>query len=193
MEHTTSVKIIGQDENTITLGGYGVVFGGRDLEGETFTKDTDFMLDLVPKKLVMYSHGLTEVKHSLGFVDNATIKLQEAGMWIEAQLELSKKYVQEIKRLAEMGILGWSSGSVPHLTNVEKGIIKQWPIIEFSLTPTPAEPRTLGVEVLKELVKLHPDLQALMPEAPGNGAADATAGGDDVSQQVLEALVREKL
>ena len=48
-------------------------------------------------------------------------------------------------------MLGWSSGSVPHLVQRTKGSlpgtqkITSWPIVELSLTPTPAEPRTIGV------------------------------------------------
>ena len=181
-----AVKIIRQDENTVTVGGYGVVFGGRDLMGETFTKETDFMLDLVPSKLVMYGHGLqTEVKHVLGRVPADRIKVQDGGLWIEAQLERSKEYVAEILRLVEMGIMGWSSGSVSHLVDVHNGVIKTWPIVEFSLTPTPAEPRTLGVEVLKQLAELHPELKALLPKAAGEAAAGATDGGGRTETPVV--------
>jgi hypothetical protein len=40
-----SLKILEQDDETAIVGGYGVVFGGEDLEGETFAADTDFMLE----------------------------------------------------------------------------------------------------------------------------------------------------
>ena len=40
-------------KSTVTVAGYGVIFGGRDLEGETFTRDTNYMLDLVPVKPVL--------------------------------------------------------------------------------------------------------------------------------------------
>ena len=49
MDRKASIKSITAD--TVTIAGYGVVFGGSDLDGETFTKDTDYMLDLVPNKL----------------------------------------------------------------------------------------------------------------------------------------------
>ena len=54
MDRKASIKSITAD--TVTIAGYGVVFGGSDLDGETFTKDTDFMLDLVPNKLTLYDH-----------------------------------------------------------------------------------------------------------------------------------------
>ena len=46
----TTVGIKSITDTTITVTGYGVVFGGVDLEGDTFERDTDYMLDLVPHK-----------------------------------------------------------------------------------------------------------------------------------------------
>ena len=89
-----AVKILKQDDETVTVGGYGVVFGGVDLEGETFDADTDFMPGLVPVKLVMYDHGFQEkVRHVLG---DAKETIHEAGIWVEAQLDRHKEYVKEI-------------------------------------------------------------------------------------------------
>jgi hypothetical protein len=51
----------------------------------------------------------------------------------------------------QKGKLGYSTGSVAHLVERLEGNIKRWPVYELSLTPTPAEPRTLGVEYLKGL------------------------------------------
>lgn len=144
----TKVHIKAVDGDSITVVGYGVVFGGKDLVGESFSPETDFQLDLVPKKPVFYDHRLAEIKSHLGVTD--AIKQDEFGLWLEAQLDRSKDYIKEILELIEKGVLGWSSGSVPHLVDVlEGGKIKTWPIVEFSLTPTPAEPRTLGVQHLR--------------------------------------------
>jgi len=62
---------------------------------------------------------------------------------------------------------------VGHLIEREGKTIKRWPIVEFSLTPTPAEPRTIGVERLKALALEHPELKALLPKEPGEGSVDA--------------------
>ena len=172
-----SVKIIEQDGDTVTIGGYGVIFGGKDLEGETFNQDTDFMPELVPTKLVMYDHGMqADVKHFLG----KTIKEQkdETGVWVEAQLDRHQAYVKEILSLIEQKIIGWSTGSVSHLIKRAGGMIQRWPVVEYSLTPTPAEPRTLGVERIKALAEINPDLEALLPQESGeDSSADAT--GDE--------------
>lgn len=151
---STRVEIKAIDGDSITVAGYGVVFGGKDLANESFSTKTDFQLDLVPTKPVFYDHRLAEVKHPLGMVRNEQIKRDNFGLWLEAQLDRSKEYIKEVTQLIEEGVLGWSSGSVPHLVDVlQGGKIKTWPIVEFSLTPTPAEPRTLGVQHLRSALE----------------------------------------
>lgn len=173
-EQTTAVKLLHDDEEHAIIGGYGVIFGGEDLDGETFTPETDFDLDYVPVKRVFYDHTMnTEVRHALGSV--VKVISDEAGLWIEAQLDKSKAYVEAVLKLVEQGVLGWSSGSIGHLVRKDGGVIKSWPIAEFSLTPTPAEPRTLGVERIKQLAQLDPSLEAFLPQVAGDATAKATA------------------
>jgi HK97 family phage major capsid protein len=175
-----AVKIISQDEDTAVVGGYGVIFGGKDAspERDTFTKDTNFMLDLVPNKPVMYDHGLTEVKHFLGEAPNDSIKIDDKGVWVESQLDRHREYVNEVLALIEEGALGYSSGSVPHLVQRAQKSIAQWPIIEFSLTPTPAEPRTVGIERIKSLAEQDERFKAFLPKAPEDGAVDANPNAE---------------
>lgn len=168
---TTAVKLIALDDDTAIVGGWGVIFGGKDLYGETFTKSTDFMLDLVPNKPVLYDHSLGEVKHIIGKA--IKVEPRDAGLWVEAELKRNEEYVSQVLELVQKGALGWSSGSVSHLVRMDGSQIKAWPLIEMSLTPTPAEPRTLGVEVIKTLAESDPSFEALMPEAGGNPAASA--------------------
>ena len=180
----TTVAIKAKTDDTITVAGYGVVFGGVDLEGETFAANTDFMLDLVPSKLVMYDHAQNSaVKHVIG--KTATVTPDEYGLWVEAELDRHADYVAQIESLAEKGVLGWSSGSVAHLTQRAGKSITRWPIVEFSLTPTPAEPRTLGVDVIKSLAEADEAFAALLPEESGNGSEQ------DEANREAEALLLE--
>ena len=41
---STTVKLLAETPDTLTVGGYGVIFGGVDLEGETFTAKTNYYL-----------------------------------------------------------------------------------------------------------------------------------------------------
>lgn len=169
-----AVKIIESSETSYKLGGYGVVYGGEDLTGEGFTKETDFWLDkLGSTPMVMYQHGMDgAVKHAV--IGRAAVKQDDIGLWVEAQIDLANEYAAAIRELAERGVLGWSSGSVSHLVERENKVIKSWPIVEFSLTPTPAEPRTLGVKELRSLVEDAPEVEAVLPEDGGKPSAEAT-------------------
>jgi len=159
-----AIKILHEDDDSATIGGYGVVFGGHDLEGETFTPETDYDLGLVPHKPLLYDHSYNDKigAKRLGIVK--AIDPREAGLWIEAELQKHEAYVSEVLKLVEAGALGLSSGSVAHLTRREGGVIKSWPIVEFSLTATPAEPRTIGVQRLKALINEHPAMADLLPK-----------------------------
>ena len=189
---TCAVKVIKKDDESAVVAGYGVVFGGQDLEGDTFTPETDFMLDLVPAKLVLYDHALGEVKHVIG--TTLSVKADEFGIWVEAQLERAKAYAEYVLELVEKGVIGWSSGSVGHLVQRGEKSITRWPIIEFSLTPTPAEPRTVGVQHLRSLLSAA---QVAVPEALAEASEDAPVrgetGGDAETTQETIAMDTEEV
>lgn len=135
------------------VGGYLIVWGSpaqRDLHGEYFTPQTELAIDWFDRRPLLYHHGLDgELKAALiGVID--TLRADDIGLWAEAQLDLRQRYVQAVRRLIERGVLGWSSGSLPHLVEVgADGAIRRWPVIEGSLTPTPAEPRRTDARTIK--------------------------------------------
>ncbi|HLY28415.1 MAG TPA: HK97 family phage prohead protease, partial [Aggregatilineales bacterium] len=131
------------------IGGYLVVFGSsqqRDLQGEYFTPQTDFALDWSDKRPVLYHHGL-DAKAATALVGTLdTLHADDVGLWAEAQLNKRSAFVKKIEELIAAGALSWSSGSLGHLVRKERdGRITRWPLIEGSLTPTPAEPRLTHV------------------------------------------------
>jgi phage head maturation protease len=181
MDKTTQVGIKTLTDSTVTVAGYGVVYGGTDLEGEQFGPDTDFMLDLVPAKLVLYDHG-AQLKHVIG--KTANVVADDYGLWVEAELDRHAEYVKQIETLVEKGALGWSSGSVGHLARRAGKSITAWPIVEFSLTPTPAEPRTLGVDVIKSLAETDSVYAALLPEGDGESPEQDAQDEDDRARRL---------
>ncbi|MCY3778915.1 MAG: phage major capsid protein, partial [Chloroflexi bacterium] len=93
----------------------------------------------------------------------------------------------------DQGILSWSSGSLPHLGEVgADGQIKRWPIVEGSLTPTPAEPRLTDVRSLKSAYKsLGLDMSRL--GLPGSAAAKKESSeeeGETMTEETGRALKR---
>jgi HK97 family phage major capsid protein len=157
----SAVKTINAEEGRV--GGYLVVWGDsktRDLQGEYFTQETDFALDWYEARPVLYHHGLNgDLKAAvIGRIEHLSI--DETGIWAEAQLDLHQRYIRAVQRLVDKGILHWSSGSLAHLVEIgSNGEIKRWPLVEGSLTPTPAEPRRTDVQTIKsayEMLGLNP-------------------------------------
>ena len=175
-----AVVIKSVTDDAVILAGHGVIFGGRDLEGDFFTPETDFMLDLVPRKLITFNHtqdiskslppqmrdvarGMPVIKDAIGFLENENIDYDKVGLWIEATINTSKEYMQYVTEMLERGLLGWSSSTAGAFMDVDPtGKVLRWPIIEFGLTPIPAEPRTLGVSQIKALFN---DAGLEVPEA----------------------------
>lgn len=154
------------------VGGYLVYWGSAeqaDLQGEYFTRDTDLCLDWYPQRPALYHHGLdsTLKASAIGVID--TLKMDDTGLWAEAQLDMRNKYIAEIQRLIDQGVLHWSSGSLPHIVKRVKGWIEKWPIVEGSFTPAPADWRqTTQILALKSLPA---SALTLTPPEESHGAA----------------------
>ena len=132
------------------IGGYLVRFStdeDPDLEGEYFTKETDFGdAQTAP---VYYQHGL-DPKIGKRRIGKATHRIDDFGIWAEAQLDMRDEYERFIYSMAEKGKQAWSSGTAGHLVEREKRgkavWLKSWPLgLDDTLTPTPAEPRNTAL------------------------------------------------
>jgi hypothetical protein len=152
-EDKSAVKVLGRTDDVLRVGGWGIVFGGRDLQGDTFTPEVEIGLDWWPaaQPPVFYEHGRHAVIGPTKLGNVRRIEKRDVGYWVEAELDRHQRYVRDIEVLIDACALGWSSGAVAHLVERDGGVIRRWPVYEFSLTPTPAEPRTLGVQALKSL------------------------------------------
>ncbi len=131
----------GSDTEIEGLGApYGGPFNGRDLDGEKFTKSTDFCLDWFPVRPLIYNHGLDAEAGTSVVGSVKSWEVEDAGLWVKAQLDKSSQYFDAIKQLVEDGKLFFSSGAMSHLVqkSAKTGEIKRWPWVELSLTPTPA-------------------------------------------------------
>ena len=181
--------------------GYLVRFGGADLEGDYFTKKTDFGRPMSPGVRVpmnlYYHHGqdktIGKSRIGLGF-----ITMDDKGLWYESQVEMADQYQKMIQELAKSGKLGYSSGATGHMVERKKMSdgryeITRWPIGEASLTPTPAEP----MNMVKSLKDMYGDMEdgmeeeeMIIPVAPGEDVATfvETVYGDLDKEMVHEGL-----
>jgi HK97 family phage major capsid protein len=136
---TDSVKAVGE----YTVKGTALVYGGRDLVGDTFTKETD-LGETRPfiGMPVYFDHSGGRLESQIGEV-KAWIPTDE-GIDVEIEIYKSRKYARDVMKLVKSGHLGMSTGAVSHLVVRNAGELKRWVIGELSLTATPAEPRTIA-------------------------------------------------
>lgn len=139
------------------VGGHLVLWGDAEHTDispyrDYFAKDTRFRLEHRTAVEAIYHHGRDPILQDRE-IGLGSVKADEIGLWYEGQLHLRDEYERKVWAMVKAGKLGLSSGSVPHLVRREKQAngshkITSWPIVEASLTPTPAEPRIL-VHALK--------------------------------------------
>ena len=186
-EDLRAVKIAETPDGVLAVG-YAVVWGGKDVYGEQFTPKTDLGEQLIgTTPPVLYEHAMhPQIGYAvLGRVRSMT--RDEIGLLVEAELDRHSKYIALVKQLAERGALGMSTGAPAHLVERDGNTIKRWPIVEVSLTPTPAEPRTLGVEVyeaIRTLAGRETGLDA--PEERADEPVDAQTGEAEQSDNSKE-------
>lgn len=204
------------------VGGYLVSFTSadqKDLTGEYFTADTEFLIENYPIKGVnaLFHHGLDEDVSviPIGAIDYVEVRpdgiwaetkndfmncykaylsgLQEPDEWKAKQLAYAKEYQQFIDEMIESGELGWSSGALPQSVIVDDdGRIKRWAIIEGSLTPSAAMPFKTRVSTLKSLPKFS--LKGLSArEATEDSASDRTNSHIKLSELSGETLMDEAM
>ncbi len=152
--------------------GKGVVFGGKDLIGDTFEKTTDYgeARSFVGMP-VYYDHAMGGLKSQIGEVK--AYEFADDGLVFEIEIDRRKKYADTVMQLANQQALGMSTGAVAHLVHSENGVMKRWVIGEVSLTPIPAEPRT-NADPLKSI------LSQTDPQASGDDASDTVTTDDDI-------------
>ncbi len=182
------------------VGGYLVVWGNpgeRDLQGEYFTPETELGLSWYPQRPVLYQHGLDGALKAavIGSID--TLVRDETGVWAEAQLDLRQRWARAVQRLIEKNVLGWSSGSLAHLVEVaDDGQIRRWPIVEGSLTPTPAQPRRSDARSIKsawEALGLDSTLLEAPTQQPASQSFTEEQGENMPKENESTAVARRRL
>jgi phage head maturation protease len=161
-----TVKALGDDGR---IGGHLVLWGDATTTDASkyrdfFDAETDFWDEFPTRRPLIYHHAIDPTLKSrrLGTVE---LRKDDAGIWIEGQMKLRDDYERKIYGAIKAGKMGLSSATWPLLMErkaMDNGThrIVSWPIIEASITPTPAEPRTVAVA-----------LKTLMTDHPGEGPA----------------------
>lgn len=149
-----NLKFKSLSDGSLQIEGVGIPFGGpvagKDLHGQFFSKKTDFAWDLIPdgSRPLLYQHGLDDTLNTNVIGRWSVKKIDDKGVWVQAQLDARNEYLEEIKELLDKDSLGLSSATMGHLVKVsgKSGEILRWPVIEMSLTPNPANPAAYVVK-----------------------------------------------
>lgn len=171
--HGGDIKALGDGR----VGGYLVRFSGPtdpDLTGEFFTKDTQFGTNMQPP--VLYHHGM-DGHMKARIIGSSTLKMDDVGLWIEAQLDLRDEYEKAVYgRLVAEGKAGWSSGAatVEYEPLGKSYWIKTWLIAEASITPIPAEPRNAAIPI-----KSLPPVEELVVDSGTEEAPEEPSQAED--------------
>lgn len=181
------LKALSKTNTELIVGNYMVLFGGRDLVGEYFTKNTQFDSNYtnIGMLYVDFEHGLdpddlgNDDSNVLGVVDWKSAKVDEKGIFVERILNRRASYVDYLSELIDAGVIGTSSEAVRGKTaKNQDGEITLWPLKRDSLTVTPMEPRMVGGNVLaaaKSLAAVFPNNKGLAVMT-GASIEDATTG-----------------
>jgi hypothetical protein len=145
-----AIKFVGPDR----IEGLAFPFT-TDLDDERFTADTDLCVEWFGKggRPLLYDHGLDDAMKTVVMGRQDDFELRDEGIWAQSTLDKHAQYRKAVDKLIEQGALGYSSGAMAHLaTKSANGDITRWPWVELSMTPTPANPDTLGVHYVKSAV-----------------------------------------
>lgn len=172
-----TVKVLEKKADLVTIGGPGVVFDDpknpvKDLTGDYFTRDTYFGAHKGNGMDVLFHHGFpiagVDFAKSLAEHVFPAVKVdeEEAALVGSIVLDLRKDYLQRfVYEQAEKGLLSWSTGALPQgVKRMDDGWLKRWIIGEWSLTPTPAEPRTsvLPIKSLMSTASTESEAEAIV-------------------------------
>lgn len=166
-----------------------------------FTPETDYDLEYATKTRVLYRHGFDK-ELGLKRLAIGEMKMDDVGVWVEGQMQLRDDYEKAVFSMAKAGKLGWSSGTASHLVEREKvgdaNKVLRWPLgLDASLTPDPAEPRTLvSVKTLMEgftpeSIDTERDFEAFLRKAGGFSKEESKAITSLSFKKYLELRRRE--
>lgn len=151
-----------------------------------FTKSTDFWLGQWDKRPMLYHHGQDEGTKDAPIIGVWTKAwADDAGVWMQGQLDKAHRYHAAIKELARRGLLRISTDSAPHLVQRAPqpngtNEVKVWPVMAGSLTPTAAEPRLIPAEVKAILAECGLSIATTEADDPtDHESADGRKVADD--------------
>jgi hypothetical protein len=134
------VRVKGHRELEVLGAPYGGHINGKDADGEYFSENTDFMLDLGERRPALYLHGKTPRGTNAlqpPVIGKATASRRDTeGLWFDVALG-EGQLADRVWEAAQIGKARASSGAVNYLVRRSKdGEILSWPLAELSVFDT---------------------------------------------------------
>lgn len=138
---------------------------GKDLHGQYFSPNTDFMSDIIPYPGVFYYHGSETGSNAYTIGTSGERWEDDLGLWQTVTLDLTKPEGRDMWNASLNDNAFASTGAVPASIkfNMDTGEIKQWLIGDISLMPL--DPQN-GIEPANIYAIALPRMKALLDEMP---------------------------
>ena len=186
---TTDMTVKFAEGSDTIIEGYGVPFG-LDLDGQQFTAKTERYHEWFPNggRPILYHHGFND---EIGFKSvgrELSTEPREQGDWVRGELDKADAYYEKIAALVRAGKVGWSSGAPDHKVKIAAdGTIERWPVIEYSLTPTPAFPNHVAFSMKSaQWAAALADTEIPEPLRAKAEAIEQAHAGDTVPESLAE-------
>lgn len=189
---SNALKAVSQTETELRVANHLILWGGRDLTafghlgntepiyknpdgsaGEFFSKSVDLESPVTQagKVPVDFDHGRDIFGDQvIGYVDWATKKVDDVGVWVERVLDRRSQYVKWLESLIAEGLIGTSSEADPAMISKKaNGEITRWGLKRDSLTVTPMEPRMLSANALQAMKALGMGIPEKAVQPPPDG------------------------
>lgn len=206
------LKAIRETEDEYRVGNYIILFGGRDVSGQSlptggvvdapnqdgtrgqfFSKATQIDSPYTETGVLYldWEHGLYKAMGEpgqddvLGYVDWKTAKADERGWFVERVLNRRSKYIRWVKSLVDEGLIGSSSQAVAADVRVKAtGEIERWPLMRDTLTVAPYDYRNMK-EFGDNTVAA---MKALGLALPGGAAPDGAQSGNTPAHSMTKGV-----
>ncbi len=165
-----AIKAIERKGDLVTVGAHGVLWGDAtraDLSRDWFTPSTYFGASrgLGVKTLLHHGRAIKGLEQYAAVEFPPTIKAEEDedGLFVAVLLDARVDYERRLLRAMDKGALHYSGGADTPLVRYKSGKawgqdtgeLAVWPLVEFSFTPTPCEPRMTAIGAVKSLGEAH--------------------------------------
>ncbi len=182
-----AIKTIREEEHKgqagVVVGGYMALYGSpdkKDVQGDYFTPETKTWIELYDRVPALFHHGLDAKVGLAPMGHRVKAEALDDGVWVEDWINKSSKYWRLVEPLLAADKLFYSPGSAAHLVKrADDGKLLSYPIIEDTMTPTPAQHRLmnrpvsqikavykeLGIEIPADLAGDDPDAEVVALKA----------------------------